>query len=291
MKRQSLFSRLVLIVGIAAVLCADNAAAQIEVSPTRVLLSMRNRSQEVNIHNSTDQPVEVTTDLGFKLIESDSLGNVSLRDARDAGEHARSCRDWIKIFPHRFMLEPGSSRSVRILILPPDSIPDGEFWGRVIFGSTVASPVVPVMDDTISGIRSSLAMRLYLDIPIIFRKGKVETGISLDDISVLRQGGGMLLLLDLGRLGNSAYRGTIRATIRDAGGGELGNGEEQFTAEFSVRRSVWLPAPVAGTYTLQIDLESFKKGGANDAVIPASTVSRTFDLQVSSTNIQISPRE
>ncbi len=266
--------------------------AQIEVSPTRVLLTNRIRSQEIHIYNSTNDQVEVTTELGFKLIDSDSLGTISLRDPVTPEEESRSCKEWIKIFPRRFLINPGSSRSVRVLIVPPDSIGDGEFWGRVIFGSAPVHSDRPNIVDTIStDIRSSLSMRLKLDIPVIFRRGVAETGVILDDVTVKHSNKGILVLADMRRQGNSAYRGTMRLRVRNAEGGEIVQSDKQFTTEFSLRSGIHLPQLPPGSYLLEIELVSVKKGAANDVVLTAPTIKKLYDVTISPTNIHVQARE
>lgn len=272
-------------------LLGGELAAQIEVSPTRVLLTTRSRAQEINIYNSSDDQVEITTELGFKLIQSDSAGRISLRDAERPEETERSCKDWIKLFPRRFMLAPHTSRSVRVLIVPPDGVGDGEFWARVVFGSAPVAPALAGNSDTSGIIRSSLQMRLSLDIPIIFRRGTVETGIALEGFSVRRTEKGLLALADLRRLGNAAYRGTLRLQVRTPDGEEVASAEEQFTSEFTVRRGLRLPLLPPGSYRVEATLVSTKKGGANDAVLPAPTVQQQYDLLVSPTDINVTARE
>lgn len=267
------------------------AHAQIEVAPTRVLLSRRQRSAEVTVHNPTNDPVEVNTDLGFKLIKSDSLGKITLQPGGSTDELRRSCRDWVKIFPYRFTIPPNSSRTVRIMALPPDTLAEGEYWGRAVFGCTPMKDAVAALADTTSTIRTNVTMRLEFDIPIIFRVGTPATGIGFDSLMLRRNGERTLGLLDVTRSGNSAYRGTLAARLLDAEGKELAKVEEQYTVEFSLRKTIDLPPLASGLYTLEIESKSVKKGAANDAVIAAPTVRKVYALTVSASGIESSVRE
>lgn len=272
------------LVAVFLVALAAVASAQIEVAPTRVLLSMRDRSKEVNVINNSTNPVEVTADLGFKLIRSDSLGRMSLDSSASPEEASRSCERFLKIFPRKFILAPGASRMVRVLIVPGDSTDEGEYWGRIIFGST---PIIRVpAEDTTDAIRTNLTMRIELDLPVIFRKGNVQTGIEFEGLTARNEGEATVALLDTKRTGNSAYRGTLVAVLKGADGSEVARTEEQFTTEFKLRKRLQFPKLSEGSYTLELESKSVKKGAANEAVIPSDPVSKTYALTVSKTGIQ-----
>jgi P pilus assembly chaperone PapD len=264
------------------------ASAQIEVAPTRVMLSMRERSREVNVINNSSNPVEVTADLGFKLIRSDSLGRLSLDTTATPEEASRSCERFLKIFPRKFILAPGSSRMVRVLIVPSDEAEEGEYWGRIIFGST---PIIRTpAEDTSDAIRTNLTMRIELDLPVIFRKGNVQTGIEFEGLSARNEEDATVALLDTKRTGNSAYRGTLVTVLKGPDGSEVSRTEEQYTTEFRLRKRITFPKLGEGNYTLEVESKSVKRGAANEAVIPAQPVTKTYDVMVSKTGIQIASK-
>lgn len=274
-------------------LCAADgiATAQIEVAPTRVILTMREHSQEVNVTNTSDNQVEVNAELGFKLIRTDSLGEQTLDAPRTPEEQMRSGRDWVKIFPRRFTLAPRSSRLIRVLVTIPDSAGAGEYWARLIVAGTPVNSMLPVDLDSAAGIETDIRMRMELDLPIIIRKGSLETGIRFNAVQAQNDSPNALLLLDLQRTGNSAYRGTLHAVLRDAGGDTVTSTSDQYTAEFNLRKAIRLPRLADGSYTLEIESQSVKRGGANDAVIPAPDVARRYALDVSGDRILVAAKE
>jgi hypothetical protein len=270
-----------------ACMLANTAAAQIEVAPTRVILSMRDRSQEVSVNNPSDNAVEVNTELGYRLIRFDSLGNLSLDTARTAEEASRSGRDWVKIFPRRFTLAPHTSRLVRVMVTIPDGVNEGEYWGRLVVTGTPVGASVPVDGDSTQGIDTRLTMRMQLDLPIIIRKGEATTGLIFNGIAGRRIKDTALVLMDMSRSGNSAYRGTVTAIVREPGGREVARVEQQFTAEFSLRLGLRIPHLLNGEYTLELEAQSVKKGGASEAVIPAPTVDKYYKLIATDGSISI----
>lgn len=272
-------------------MAAGEAIAQVEVAPTRVIVTMRERSQEINVTNTSEGPVEVNTDLGFKLIRTDSLGLQTLDTARTPAEMSRSGRGWIKIFPRRFTLPPRGSRIVRVMVTIPDTAGTGEYWARLIVTGTPVSSTVPVDFDPAQGIETSITMRMELDLPVIIRKGNVETGIDFQGLRAHSLPDATLLVLDMQRTGNSAYRGTLNAVLRDNSGNEIAQASEQYTAEFSLHKSIRFPRLADGTYTVAIESQSTKRGGANDAVIPAPNVARSYTLHVAGEKITIAAKE
>lgn len=267
------------------------ASAQIEVAPTRVILTMRERSQEINVSNPSDNQVEVNADLGFKLIRTDSLGSQTLDSARTAEEASRSGRNWVKIFPRRFTLAPRSSRLVRVMVTIPDSAATGEYWARLIVAGTPLNSTLPVDLDSAQGIETNISMRMELDLPIIIRKGNVETGIALEGLQGRQTPENTVLLVDTRRTGNSAYRGTVNAVVRDGSGSEIASVSEQYTTEFALRKALRLPRLSNGTYTVRVESQSVKLGGANEAVIPAPTVAATYTLAVNGSAIEVRSKE
>jgi P pilus assembly chaperone PapD len=265
--------------------------AQFEVAPTRIMLSMRDRSKEVNVANTTDGTIEVNVDLGYKVIRTDSLGTMTLDSASLPEERAKSGQEWLKIYPKRFTLAPHSSRMLRVMVVIPDSAKDGEYWGRVIVTSTPVAAIPTTAADTINGIQTNLSMRLQLDLPVIIRKGAVETGIVINAPVARQTSEGTLLLFDMQRVGNSAYRGTVSGTIKQSDGTEVARAEEQYTVEFALRKRLLLPKLQDGSYVLVIESQSVKKGGANEAVIPAPTVTQAYDLTVTGARVSITPKK
>ncbi len=283
--------RTLLLVGIILCSLAGSARAQIEVAPTRIIVTMRERSQEINVSNTSDGQVEVSTDLGFKLIRTDSLGIQTLESTGTPEELSRSGESWVKIFPRRFTLAPRSSRLVRVMVMIPDSAAPGEYWARLIVAGTPLTTTIPVDLDSAQGIQTSISMRMELDLPVIIRKGTIETGIMLDRLEARQNAENTLLLVDARRLGNSAYRGTINALVRDGSGAEVANASEQYTAEFAIRKAIRLPRLSDGTYAITLESQSSKRGGANDAVIPAPTVTRDYTMVVAGESINITSKD
>jgi hypothetical protein len=272
---------------------AGTASAQITVAPTRVVLSGREKSQEITIRNPTAEPLEIEASFGFKLLRSDSLGNLFLDStAHGPEESARSCRDWLKMFPKKFVLAPGSTRVVRVVATPPVDIEDGEYWGRVrVSGNPMETPKpLSLRDSTVIG--TNVTVILALEIPVMLRKGSIETGVAIDGATGVRDSAGPVVFLDLKRTGNSAYRGTAFSTLRRADGSEIpGVANTPFTIEFALRAPIRLPQLPDGAYRLETEIKSVRQGTAADVTLPAPTVNGRYDVVVAGKDVRVTPVE
>ena len=168
-----------------------------------------------------------------------------------------------------------------------DSAADGEYWGRVIVTSTPVAAIPTSGADTVNGIQTNLSMRLQLDLPVIIRKGTTETGIVINGARAHADAEGTLVLLDMKRVGNSAYRGTLTGVLKRTDGSEVAHIEEQYTTEFSLRKRLRFPKLADGTYALTVESQGVKKGGANEAVLQAPPLNKAYELTVAGDRISI----
>ena len=87
-------------------------------------------------------PEEIDIAFAFGYPQSDSVGNVTVpfTDSVPAGEPGAV--PWLRAFPRRLVLQPGQQQVVRILAQPPENLPDGEYWGRVMVASIGGQPPI-----------------------------------------------------------------------------------------------------------------------------------------------------
>ncbi len=179
---------------------------------------------------------------------------------------------------------------VRVLAVAPAGIDDGEYWGRLVFAS-LPLVVAPPVDTSAQDVSTSITLILATDIPVVFRKGKVATGIEFNVARADVQHSRARILVDTRRTGNSAYRGTLFGTISTADGAEVARVEEQFTTEFALRKLLEFPLPGDGSYRMRLEVRSVRTGNAADAAIPAPTVIREYSMNVSGRDVVLSEGE
>ncbi len=258
--------------------------AQISVTPTRVIVESSQRSGEVLVLNPLDRPMVVSTRVMFMVLRNDSTGAIGY-DSTLRG-NARSCAPWVKVFPHQFTMEPNTRRKVRIMISPPDSIQDGEYMARLELAGLPVDRVATVELDTTT-VHTKVNVRLALNIPVVYRKGKLITGIDLNVIGARPLNNRMRVSLGLTPTGNSIYRGTLFSTIIAADGAQVARSETQFVAEVPYIYPLDFPTLAPGQYTLSIESRTVRQGTAGEAVIAAPPSRGEFRLTVDGSAIEV----
>src|SRR3989338_4826030 len=94
----------------------------IYVSPTAVFIDDRSRAAQITIGNSGDSPEEATIELKFGFPDADPAGTPYVRFIEDPGPEFPSAAEWIRPFPQRVRLEPGTQQVVRLLARPPEGL-------------------------------------------------------------------------------------------------------------------------------------------------------------------------
>jgi hypothetical protein len=295
--------RLVPAIAIALLAASACRAQLISVAPMRVLINSGERSTEVMVKNTSTEPVQVTTDLGFKVVRSDANGNTYLDSNVSADELKKTCDSWLKVFPKKFTLEPNASRTVRVVAMPPETLDDGEYWSRLILTSQrVQSSRALSVTDTVAGISAQVNMVTSLGVPVSVRKGTVGTGIEIGDAravcdtagvkgalgNIIPGDSGVVVIVDTRRTGNSAYRGTMYASVTRDDGSEVARGEKKFSNLWDLRIRVKLPRIADGSYRLALESKSETNGSTAEAIIPAPPVQKVYRLQVAGATARLS---
>lgn len=273
------------------VLVTAGAQAQVNIYPKRVMVSNSQRSSDVLVSNTGVAPVEISAKALFAIIRSDSLGNTYFDSTGSDAEMARSCHGWAKVFPKQFTLLPGEERTVRVIMTPPASLGDGEYRARLMISSAVVEPpLTPEANDT-AVVITDVRLRIHSSLPLIFRKGKVETGIAITSLAARHVDSNLsLVVADLGVTGNSAYRGTVQAVLRSADGSRLDTASEQVTVELNRRQALPFRRIAEGTYRLDVSSRAVFTGTAMESVLAAPPVEQSYDLVVSRSEMILRPR-
>lgn len=253
----------------------------VNISPMRVLINGKQRSAELRVINKANEPVQVETDFRFRSLRANNDGEFYLDSNVTPDEMARSCDTWIKVFPKKFVLGPKSTRVIRVIAMIPDSLDDGEYWSRLsILSEKVEGPRALSKRDTTQPIAFKVNLVTGINIPIVVRKGKAETGVELGSILARRDTAGMKIFVDTRRLGNSAYRGILSATVNDASGKEVAKGERKFSNLWDIKVRVDLPQLPDGTYDLLLESKSGGEGLSLEGALAAPVATKRSRLRV-----------
>lgn len=273
-----------------SLISVEFAWSQAQLDPPRPVITSRQRSIEVNISNPSSKPMEVMLSMEYTVIRTDSLGRVSIVGLElTEEEKSRDCSAWLRIFPRRLALPGGASRTVRLLASIPPETPDGEYWTRLNLDCTPteAPSELPKLDS--GDVAMGVSMTSVLSAPILVRVGTVKTGLQILGVNGVVDSGRTMVVCDLKRTDDSPYRGTIAASVYGADGTILAAGLVETTVEFVTRAGIALPVLGDGSFRLELNANSVRKGSMSEIVVPADPVKQTYSMTISAGMVSIAP--
>lgn len=214
--------------------------ADIRVSPTEIYLDSRKSSSVVTVTSDAKYPVNVRMELVFGYPHSDSLGTVSIYLDETGAQHDESCVPFIRLHPNRFMLLPGQSRAIRFIVNLPSTMPEREYWSRLVITSEKRMEDID-SDSPEAKINASQTFSIRTIIPIIYRKGDVAADIKLLNFSAVRLKDKVQLFVDMQPMGNAAYVGNLILDIQDTKGKLIYSGKHEIAVYDMYRRRFDIP--------------------------------------------------
>jgi P pilus assembly chaperone PapD len=210
----------------------STAARAVTVSPTALSLSARNPSALLTLINTSGRAEEIEIAFGFGYPTSDSTGTlaVSITDSAATGEP--SAVDWLRAFPRRLVLQPGQRQVVRVTVVAPAALANGEYWGRVLVKSRGGEPPI---EQTRGQVHMQLSLETTFATAVFFQKGVMQTGVAAMP-AARRTRDGVQVTVDLRREGNAVFLGRVRAELRDAAGRKLAETEDVVAVYHDLRR-------------------------------------------------------
>jgi hypothetical protein len=212
----------------------------------------------MTIQNPGNTPGEVTIGFSFGLPESDSLGNVRVRLDDSAINDPRSAATWVKAFPRKLIIPPNGSQIVRFVARPPDTLPDGEYWARIVIESQEGTTSLPTpsADDQIT---TKLNMVMRTAIMLKYRTGDLVAGLRLNNTDAIRTDSTIDVLVDMTNTGNVSYLGILTCRLLDANDQEINSHALQLAVYYDLKRRVSFPLPAGefkSPYKVDVSISS-----------------------------------
>lgn len=251
----------------------------IYVSPTAVFMDDRTRSAQITVGNSGDSPEEATVELKFGFQDADSAGTPYVRFVEDPGPEFPSAADWIRPFPQRLRLEPGTQQVVRLLARPPAGLPDGEYWTRMIVTGRGAVVRVTSAD---SVVRAGVNLEIRLVTSVSYRKGRISTRAVLRGLAAEAEGDSLAVWASLAREGNAAFLGTADIELVSRRGSIVRRWSTPMSVHYPMRRrfAYQLERLAPGDYIVRFRLRAERRDLPAELVLPAPTVTDSVAVRV-----------
>ena len=211
--------------------------ASVMVAPTVVFLSDDNPTGRIIVQNPSDNPAEVSIRFSFGLPYSDSLGNVQVTLQDSNVTDPRSAMEWLKAFPRKVIIPPRGSQTVRLIARPPQNLPDGEYWARIVVSSQESNPSIPAPGEE-SAIQTQLNMIMQMAIMVKYRTGELVSDLELTGVDTKTYDNGVSVFLDMNSRGNVSYMGIVEAKLEDADGKLISENKFNLAVYRDLRRRI-----------------------------------------------------
>lgn len=237
-----------------AVLASEAVAQGVVVAPHAVYLDHRTRSASVTLYNPGADPAEVTISSLYGYPVTDSVGHFTLFVPDSVEPSMPSATGWIEAFPRRMTLAPLQRQTVRLLARPPQGLPDGEYWSRIMIAAK--GGVVQVAGADSAAIQIGLALEVRTIIPLIYRKGAIQSAITMSGLRVTPIGDSLQVRVRLERQGTGAYIGTAKGTVLTGTGVSVASFQQPVAVYYDAEPVFTIPfkAQPAGIYRLRLEL-------------------------------------
>lgn len=259
---------------------ATRASSDVRVAPTSVFMTDRATSGKLFLDNSGTEPQEVELSLIFGYLASDRDGAIHVATDIRGDDTLRSSAGWMKIFPSKVRLAPHTQQTVRITAYPLSGLPDGEYWSRVVV-STRKPADVRLATETIA---TQIDLVIQTLVPVMFRKGKVETGVAITEAKADRDSTGTLVVhTTMQRSGNATFLGRLVVRLHNPDGKIVAEEANEVAVYYTITRKATFRLPDAprGEYTIELLIDTERSDLQQNFILPVKrlTTSLGFDIE------------
>ncbi len=260
--------------GVLAVAAVTPVAGQgVLIAPTTVIIDARSRTSSLLLVNQGEEPAEVDISTFFAYTITDSTGQLQLHTPDSAEAGLVSAAEWIRAFPRRMTIAPRSQQTVRLLVTPPADLPDGEYWARLaVLARGGRVPLESSTDTSLVNVGLSIEVRTLL--PVLYRKGRVETGVAISSLRAERVADSVVVRGRLERQGNAAMIGTLRSELVDPAGRVRASFSQPISTYLALEPRLVAPADSvpAGEYVLRMEVSPERRDLPPEALLPFRAV-------------------
>lgn len=260
-------------------LSTEIVLAQVTISPTAVFISQDRFGSFVVINNSAIAQ-EVSIDFVQTYPASDSLGNVSVRDASEKSEEFKLITDWMRSFPRTFVLEPGQRQTVRLTVRPESTLEDGTYWTRLkVISSPQAAEIGEVSTEQVA---TSIVIKFEQIISGFYKVGTVSTGINVSGVRFVPTDNGRMIIYNYELLGNSPFIGTIDMDVLNSSGQSVHKSRVITSLYDNGSRNFTIPLEEApsGNYSVVLSFTASRPDIPNADMIPMEPVTQRFNVTI-----------
>ena len=157
-------------------------AADLMVYPTRVVMTDRQRTAQVDIINTSQEQATYR----ISLVRKRMLDNGEFQDVSTPEPGEKFADEIVKYSPRQVTLLPGAGQTIRIMFKVPPNLEEGEYRSHLLFIKPPAaiSKIPDKEEQEPNVISMNIVANIGISIPVIARHGSLEAHASIDPASV-----------------------------------------------------------------------------------------------------------
>lgn len=194
------------------------AAAQLMVTPTRVVFDGSERNAKVTVINTGNS----TGTYRISLVNKRMTVDGDFEDIKEPGNDELTADKMVRYSPRQVVLEPGKSQVVRLSLRKPGGIKDGEYRSHILFKAIPQDAGTDINTAVESNkISIKLTAIVSISIPVIVRHGKTSGEAELSSVKLLpaeNQNDTPKLEIEIKRSGNQSIYGDLLTEFVGEGG-------------------------------------------------------------------------
>ncbi|UFS71139.1 hypothetical protein LPW11_02855 [Geomonas sp. RF6] len=158
------------------------AAPDLMIYPTRVVMSDKVKSAQVDIINTSQTQASYKIGLARKRMTESG----EFKDVSDAEPDERFADDVVKYSPRQVTLLPGAGQTIRIMFKPSAEMADGEYRSHLVFAKVASgiSQLPEPKEQDPKTLTMKITTNVNISIPVIVRHGQLEAEASIDPSSI-----------------------------------------------------------------------------------------------------------
>ncbi len=254
--------------------------ASVAVYPQVLFINSPNRSVAITVSNPTETRQEIWVDFryGYPLVNDSGKFYINYMDST-AGQEPNAV-PWLTAYPQRFVLNARESQVVRVMAQPPVGLTSGEYWARVVVNSKQRTAIPPQTPG--ANLRMRMEFISQVDVPLQVRTGSVNSGVKIHGVTSVVDSGQLKMGIDISRLGNASFWGTIHLFLRDESGRVMTTHDQHI----AIFRDLVYPIIMdvanvpPGSYVLELDVDNVRPGVPAQYRVKSDAVRFTYQLTV-----------
>lgn len=235
------------------VLFAAEAFTQVVISPYVAFADQNNKTSTLLVTNETLEAQEIQVYFKFGYPISDMDGNVIMKYADSNEVNSHDITSMVRVFPKKFVLNPGEQQTVRLTVKVPANLPEGAYWTRIVTTSQAKN-----RSNEASSSFAKVNFVLSQVTTLVFRNKRYQNTIAIKDVKETLDSQNLNMLVSYDVSGDSPFFAENNIKIYDSNNKVVKEKKENFSIYGSLSRKSFIDVAglKPGSYTAEINLVS-----------------------------------